>query len=129
MKNYLIKLDSIFFILGNKIKKKFFLAFFLLSLAGIFEMLSIAILIPVISFIFGDKTLLMDKFQISYFFEGYEMFYILIFSVFLVYIFKAVYLSCLDIFLQKLINFTYANVTKKLFDKYLNNSFIFFFNN
>tara|TARA_B100000989_G_scaffold204363_1_gene154687 strand:- start:26546 stop:28273 length:1728 start_codon:yes stop_codon:yes gene_type:complete len=131
MKNYFSLLKQIFLIIPKEYSKKLKIIFFALSIAGVLEALGIGLLIPLISEILNDDSQYLIKDYLFIFFElnKIELIQFLSVSIFLLYLFKSVYLTKLEFFIQKFTQNIKADLTLQLFNKYTNNSYEFNVNN
>jgi len=131
MKNYFRLLKQIFLIIPKEYSKKLKLIFFALSIAGVLEALGIGLLIPLISEILNDDSHYLVKDYLSMFLELNKIELIQFLSVCLLalYLFKSIYLTKLEFFIQKFSQNIKANLTLELFNKYTSNSYEFNVNN
>ncbi|MDA9698801.1 ABC transporter ATP-binding protein/permease [Candidatus Pelagibacter sp.] len=131
MKNYFSLLKQIFLIIPKEYSKKLKLIFFALSIAGVLEALGIGLLIPLISEILNDDSHYLIKNYLSMFFElnKIELIQFLSVCILLLYLFKSIYLTKLEFFIQKFNQNIKADLTLQLFNKYTNNSYEFNVNN
>ena len=131
MKSYISDLKKVFSILPNHLKKRLKLIFFLLSIGGLLETIGIGAIIPLISIIineqggidFVNNFINMDK---------YSKNQILIFLstlIFILYLFKAIFLSILEFIIQKFTLSVNSELTTSLFKNYLNRPYKFIFAN
>ena len=131
MKNYFTLLKKIFLIIPNEFSKKLKLIFFALSLAGVLEALGIGLLIPLISEIFNDDSnYIIKEYLLGYLkLDKIELIQFLSFCILGLYVFKSIYLTKLEFFVQKFSQDIKADLTSLLFNKYTNNSYEFNINN
>jgi|TARA_B110000037_G_scaffold221030_1_gene290598 ATP-binding cassette, subfamily B, bacterial PglK len=125
MKNYFKLLKETFEILPLKSRSHLKFIFLALSIAGILETLSLGLTIPLIAEILGTST---DFFSIKSLlgFEDFSKENIIKYLtglIFFVYLIKAVYLSYLEIYIQRFVLRVRALVTLKLFKKYTYSSY------
>ena len=120
MKNYFRLLKQIFLIIPKEYGKKLKLIFFALSIAGVLEALGIGLLIPLISEILNDDSHNLVKDYLSRFLElnKIELIQFLSVCLFALYLFKSIYLTKLEFFIQKFSQNIKANLTLELFNKY-----------
>ena len=102
---------KIYKIIPNDLKKKFILLIAIIVIASLLELFSFSLIIPAIGILFGIENfsnyLFYDKFRHLVILNDLKIFIIFLF---LIYFFKALFLSYSIIFQQKLI----AEVQKKL---------------
>ena len=131
MKNYFSLLKKIFLIIPKEYSKKLKLIFFALSIAGVLEALGIGLLIPLIFEILNDDIHYLVKDYLSIFLElnKIELIQFLSVCIFVLYLFKSIYLTKLEFFIQKFSQNIKADLTLQLFNKYTKNSYEFNVNN
>ena len=108
-------------LIPDKLYKKFKLIFLLLSLAGVLETLGLGLIIPLISEILDSE---MTKYSFVKYFglSGNDKTYILKIlsvSIFFVYFLKSIYLTKLEFYIQNFSQLIKAEMTLKLFRKYI----------
>jgi len=122
---YIDLLKEIFEVISLKRRKKLILIFFLLAASGFLETLGIGLIIPLISEILNSST---DIFSIKnfFYFKGLtqqNLIINLIILIFFVYLFKGLYLTYLEFYIQKFSQNTRTEVSLKLYKKYINNKY------
>ena len=125
MFKYIDLLKEIFEVISLKRRKKLILIFFLLAVSGFLETLGIGLIIPLISEILNSST---DIFSIKnfFYFKGLtqqNLIINLIILIFFVYLFKGLYLTYLEFYIQKFSQNTRTEVSLKLYKKYINNKY------
>ena len=131
MKNYFSLLKQIFLIIPKEYSKKLKLIFFALSIAGVLEAFGIGLLIPLISEILSDDSHYLIKDYLSMYLElnKIELIQFLSVCILILYLFKSIYLTKLEFFIQRFNQNIKADLTLQLFKKYTNNSYEFNVNN
>ena len=125
MFNYINLLKEIFKILSLKRRKKLVLIFFALAISGTLETLGIGLIIPLISNILDTSTNIFSMKGLFHF-EGLNRHNIIVnltILIFFVYLFKGLYLTYLEFYIQKFVQHIKAEVTLKLYKKYINNNY------
>ena len=125
MFNYINLLKEIFKILSLKRRKNLILIFFALALSGILEALGIGLIIPLISQILDTSTNVFSMENLFHF-EGLNRQNVIInltILIFFVYLLKGLYLTYLEFYIQKFTQHIKAEVTLKLYKKYINNNY------
>ena len=123
---YFINLiKELFKVLPEKKKKNLNLIFFSLALAGFLETVGIGLIVPLISEILGTSI---DMFSIKgiFNFDGIDKKTIIInltIIIIFVYLFKGIYLTFLEFYIQKFIQRIKAEISLKLYDKYIDNNY------
>tara|TARA_B110000238_G_scaffold136414_1_gene147004 strand:- start:1464 stop:3209 length:1746 start_codon:yes stop_codon:yes gene_type:complete len=122
---YIDLLKEIFKVLTLKRRKNLTLIFFLLAVSGFLETLGIGLIIPLISEILNSST---DIFSIKklFYFKDLNRQSIIInltILIFFVYLFKGLYLTYLEFFIQKFSQSIRTEVSLKLYKKYINNRY------
>ena len=125
MFRYIDLLKEIFKVLTLKRRKNLTLIFFLLAVSGFLETLGIGLIIPLISEILNSST---DIFSIKklFYFKDLNRQSIIInltILIFFVYLFKGLYLTYLEFFIQKFSQSIRTEVSLKLYKKYINNRY------
>tara|TARA_Y100000992_G_scaffold301337_1_gene271987 strand:+ start:150 stop:1880 length:1731 start_codon:yes stop_codon:yes gene_type:complete len=130
MKNYFRNIQKVLNYLPNKLQKKYYLVFFLLSIGGILETLSIAMFLPLISLLLeGEKKFyFLDYFYDFKNFETDILIQVFLILILIVYFIKSTFLTILDFMIQKLTARTFAELTNTLFEKYLKHPYKFYLN-
>jgi ABC-type branched-subunit amino acid transport system ATPase component len=118
---------KIFKIIPNDLKKQFILLIAIIVIASLLELFSFSLMIPAIGILFGiesfDNYLFYDKFRHLVILNDLNIFIIFLF---LIYLFKAIFLSYSIIFQQKLIAKVQKKITNTLVYKNLNYSYSVF---
>ena len=123
---YFINLiKELFAVLPEKKKKNLNLIFLSLALAGFLETIGIGLIVPLISEILGTSI---DIFSIKgiFNFDGIDKKTIIInltIIIIFVYLFKGIYLTFLEFYIQKFIQRIKAEISLKLYDKYIDNNY------
>lgn len=122
-------INKIFFLLGSKLKKKFYLIFFLVLISSLLEMIGIGFVIPIAGLLSdSSENLFLKKITGLFPFknlEKNELITIVMVTFFLFYITKAVFLT-FSIWLQSKFNYNLMNeIYKKLITKYLSHNFLY----
>ena len=118
------KLKNFFKILETNERHKIFLLFFMMVLAVIFEVASIALILPLSREFFepGENLFFLKNFN---FLNSYQGIYILIIFFLIIYFFKFIYLFYFYYFQNTIINNLSANLTTRLFNTYLYKNYEF----
>ena len=104
---------------------------FLMLLAALLEMLSLAVLIPVFNLMFSqdlNKYKYLIDLQIYFNLTDYYLILSILSFILFSFIFKNFFLLFYNFKLFQLTNSIQVNISKKLFNNYLNQSYSFFFN-
>ena len=123
---YFINLiKELFAVLPEKKKKNLNLIFLSLALAGFLETIGIGLIVPLISEILGTSI---DIFSIKgiFNFDGIDKKTIIInltIIIIFVYLFKGIYLTFLEFYIQKFVQRIKVEITLKLYKKYINNNY------
>ena len=121
MFNYLRYLKKIRNIIPYNLSKKFNKIFFILSIGGVFEAMSIALLIPLITlFLNGDvdKIPLISIYVDLKKYEYQELIKIFLTIIFFLYLSKSLYLSFSEYYIQKFSQQVKTELTLKIFKNY-----------
>ena len=128
MKTYIQNIKKILSLLPKKTSKKLYFIFFLLSVGGLLESLSISIFLPLITLALEGKAnfYFLENFYDFQKFESDKVIKYLLILIFFVYLLKSMFLTFLDIKIQKFIQRIFAELTGKLFSKYINHPYKFY---
>ena len=128
MKKYIQNIKKILSLLPKKTSKKLYFIFFLLSVGGLLESLSIGIFLPLITLALEGKAnfYFLENFYDFQKFESDKVIKYLLILIFFVYLLKSTFLTFLDIKIQKFIQRIFAELTGKLFSKYINHPYKFY---
>ena len=128
MKTYIQNIKKILSLLPKKTSKKLYFIFFLLSVGGLLESLSISIFLPLITLALEGKAnfYFLENFYDFRKFESDKVIKYLLILIFFVYLLKSTFLTFLDIKIQKFIQRIFAELTGKLFSKYINHPYKFY---
>lgn len=128
MKTYIQNIKKILSLLPKKTSKKLYFIFFLLSVGGLLESLSIGIFLPLITLALEGKAnfYFLENFYDFQKFESDKVIKYLLILIFFVYLLKSMFLTFLDIKIQKFIQRIFAELTGKLFSKYINHPYKFY---
>jgi len=108
-----------------------FFIIFLMLLAALLEMLSLAVLIPVFNLIFSqdlNKYSYLIDLKIYFNLTDYYLILLILSFIFFSFILKNFFLLFYNYKLFQLTNSIQVNISKKLFNNYLNQSYSFYFN-
>ena len=131
MMNHFIFLNfrKIFFILDHSHKKNFLFLFLLILLISIFEVMSIGMVIPLVSFLIDESNILKFKNLFEFYnFNNNEIILLTILTVSLIFITKFILTIYFQIKQNKIIFQLMHNLLKKIYIKYLNQPYSFFLN-
>ncbi len=122
---YINLIKELFKVLPKKKKKNLNLIFFSLALAGFLETVGIGLIIPLISEILGTSI---DIFSIKgiFNFDGIDKKTIIInltIIIIFVYLFKGIYLTFLEFYIQKFTQRIKVEISLRLYDKYIDNNY------
>ena len=131
MKNYFYLLKKLFLILPKHYSKKLYLIFFGLAIGGVLETAGVALVIPLIFEILNDDSSYFIKDYLLNFLPYEKLVIIKFFFICIVclYIFKSIYLTKLEYFIQRFVQNVIADLTLVLFKKYTNINYEFNINN
>jgi len=129
-------LNKLSFLLDKKLKKNFFLIFILILIASFLEMIGIGFIIPVANLISDNQTsinsyitFIEKKNFLTNNIERNQLIFILMIIFLIFYVIKAFYLT-LTIWLQsKFIYNLNFHISKKLFEKYLHKTYLYWAKN
>jgi len=125
-------LKKIFFILSKKEKLKLFFIAIINFIAIFFEMLSIAIIVPVFDMIFFnniDKYIFINKFLPEFIsFEGDKFKIVILIALMLAFLLKNIILIIFHYISTKFFFLINLRISNDLFNIYLNNDYNFFLN-
>jgi ATP-binding cassette subfamily C protein len=130
MKHFIfLNFRKIFSILDYSHKKKFLFLFLLILLISIFEVMSIGMVLPLVSFLIDESNILKFKnlFQL-YNFNNNEIIILTILTISLIFITKFILTIFFQIEQNKIIFQLMHNLLKKIYIKYLNQPYSFFLN-
>ena len=120
-------LNKIFFIIDQKEKIKIFFLFILILLISILEILGIGLILPLLYFLIDEKNILKFK-EILFFsqFSNQQIFNISILSISIIFLTKFILTIFFQIKQNKIIFELMHTLLKKVYSKYLNQSYAFF---
>ena len=120
-------LNKIFFIIDHKEKIKIFFLFILILLISILEILGIGLILPLLYFLIDEKNILKFK-EILFFsqFSNQQIFNISILTISIIFLTKFILTILFQIKQNKIIFELMHTLLKKVYSKYLNQSYTFF---
>ena len=120
-------LNKIFFIIDQKEKIKIFFLFILILLISILEILGIGLILPLLYFLIDEKNILKFK-EILFFsqFSNQQIFNISILTISIIFLTKFILTIFFQIKQNKIIFELMHTLLKKVYSKYLNQSYAFF---
>ncbi len=125
-------ISKIFQILDKSHKKKLILITFLTIFRSIFELLSISLVIPLLSFLVNFdafRSKLVVKIPLLEDFTKNNLIILFIFLFILVYFLKTLFLFFYNFFRIKFCNSLYVELTEKILNNYFSRNYFFFLNN
>ena len=125
-------ISKIFQILDKSHKKKLILITFLTIFRSIFELLSISLVIPLLSFLVNFdafRSKLVVKIPLLEDFTKNDLIILFIFLFILVYFLKTLFLFFYNFFRIKFCNSLYVELTEKILNNYFGRNYFFFLNN
>ena len=125
MYDFINLIKELFAVLPEKKKKNLNLIFLSLALAGFLETIGIGLIVPLISEILGTSI---DIFSIKgiFNFDGIDKKTIIInltIIIIFVYLFKGIYLTFLEFYIQKFTQRIKVEISLRLYDKYIDNNY------
>lgn len=123
----LSNLNKFFFIIDYKEKIKIFFLFILILLISLLEIISLALILPLLYFLIDEKNILKFKEILSLSqFSNQLIFNISIFTILTIFLTKFILTIFFQIQQNKIIFELMHNLLKKVYSKYLNQSYKFF---
>ena len=125
-------LNKLLFVLDSKERKKSFILTFLVLIGAILEMIGIGMLIPIISLLTdnGANSVYFEKVEkylpVVKDFDKYTLIIFSLVSIFIVYLFKTIFLSFLTWYQSSFIFNLNSKISRKLFKNYLYQDYTFY---
>ena len=128
MKKYIENIKKILSLLPKSGTKKMFFIFLLLATGGLFETISIGMFLPLITLVLEGKAnfYFLENFYDFQNIKTEELIKNLLIIIFFTYFIKSIFLTFLDIRVQKFVQRIFAHLTLKLFSRYINHSYKFY---